>query len=155
MKATESFDIRAMAAIAAVGGVGNGRVFNAHSIHMDGGIAAMGFYNLGIGGPDIMVTGQLSGCSFIMVAAAAGTVNVAHVHPTGTTGALLRAALIAANPGAQIYGVGHYDSNDRTVSIMGVRTGTAWRIYAQKHDSTTGDYRIKSVYQIWPNRSKL
>jgi hypothetical protein len=155
MKATESFDIRAMAAIAAVGGVGNGQVFNAHSVHMDLNQAAMHFYNLDNAGPNIMVTGQLSGCSFVMRAGAAGSVDVAHVSPAGTTGALLIAALQAAFPAALIYGVGSYDSNDRVVSILGVRGGTGWRIFAQKHDATSGDYRIKSVYQIWPARLKL
>jgi len=159
MKPTESFEIRsdaAMLGVPVVPGVPvNGHVFQAHSVHMDLGIGAMNFYNLGGGGPNIMVTGQLTGCSFIMTAGAGGSVNVAHVSPTGTTGVLLRAALAAANAGAQIYGVGQYDHNDRTVSIMGVRTGTTWRIYAQKHDATTYDYRIKSVYQIWPNRMKL
>jgi hypothetical protein len=154
MKATESFDIRAMAGIGAVGGVGNGHVFNAHSVHMDLGQAAMAFYRLDNTGPNIMVTGQLSGCSFVMTAAAGGTIDVAHVKPVGITAATLLTNLTAANPGALIYGAGAYDPNDRTVSIIGARDAAGWRVYAQKHDATSGDYRIKSVYQIWPARVK-
>jgi len=161
--ATESFAIRSAAAMLGVGPGHNGKAFIAHSIHMDVGTAAMGFYLLGAGGPNIMVTGQLSGCSFVMVPAALpGQVQVAHVQPLlagGQTGRALYQQVTAGVPNAQVYGAaettGNYDAHDRAASIIGVRTGGQWVIYAQKQDRTTGDYRIKSVYQIYPNRQKL
>lgn len=160
MHTTESFEIRSNAALGAVGGGAGGHAFQAHSIHMDAGTTNMGFYRLGAGaGPTIVVTGQLSGCSFVMLPVAAGVVDVAHVRPQGQTGQALQAALATAMPNAQIYGAsgasGNYDSADRFASIIGVRFAGVWRIYAQKQDANAGDFRIKSAYQIYPNRQKL
>ena len=160
MHATESFEIRSGAAMLAVLPGHGGHLFLAHSVHMDVGTAAMGFYLLGAGGPNIMVTGQLSGCSFVMLpGAVAGQVNVGHVQPQGMTGQALHGNLTGILANAQIYGAsgtrGNYDTADRAASIIGVRVGGHWRIYAQKQDRMAGDYRIKSVYQIYPNRQKL
>lgn len=158
MHDTEVLEIRAPGAMAAVAGAG-GSVFNAHSIHMDAGSANMNFYPLDGTGPAVMVTGQLSGCSFVMQPAGAGQVNVAHVQPQGQTGAALQGTLANGLANAQVYGAagttGNYDSADRVASVIGVRIGGQWRIYAQKQDAGSGDYRIKSVYQIYPNRQKL
>jgi hypothetical protein len=160
LHATESFAIRSAAAMMAIPAGHNGHAFQAHSIHMDVGTGAMAFYLLGAGGPSIMVTGQLSGCSFVMIPdAVAGHVRVAHVQPQGMTGQALYTQLTAGVANAQIYGAsattGNYDAADRAASIIGCRTGGQWCIYAQKQDRGTGDYRIKSVYQIYPNRQKL
>ncbi len=159
MHGTEAFEIRAPGALGAVGGGAGGHAFQAHSIHMDVGTGNMGFYRLGAAGPTVMITGQLSGCSFVMSPVAAGVVDVAHVQPQGQTGQALQATLAAAVPNAEIYGAagtgGNYDSADRRASIVGVRFGGAWRIYAQKQDALAGHYRLKSVYQIYPSRQKL
>lgn len=157
---TESFDIRSAAAMGAIAPGHGGHAFPAHSIHMDVGAGAMAFYTLGAAGPNIMVTGQLSGCSFVMVPGAVlGQVDVAHVQPHGMSGQILHGALTGAIAHAQVYGAsatrGNYDGNDRAASIIGVRTGAIWRIYAQKQDRTEADRRIVSVYQIYPNRQKL
>jgi hypothetical protein len=159
MHATESFAIRSAAAMMALAAGHGGHAFQAHSIHMDVGTAAMGFYVLGAGGPNIMVTGQLSGCSFVMIPGAiAGQVRVAHVQPQGMTGQAL-AAQLTGIANSQVYGAsattGNYDAVDRAASIIGCRIGGQWCIYAQKQDRGAGDYRIKSVYQIYPNRQKL
>jgi hypothetical protein len=158
MHDTEVLEIRSPAAMAAAAGAG-GSVFNAHSIHMDAGSAGMNFYLLDGTGPAIMVTGQLSGCSFVMLPAGAGHVNVAHVQPQGQTGAALQGTLANGLPNAQIYGAagttGNYDSSDRVASVIGVRIAGQWRIYAQKQDAGSGDYRIRSVYQIYPSRQKV
>jgi hypothetical protein len=155
---TESFNIRATASGLHAA---NSHIFMAHSIHMDLGAAAMGFYRLDGTGPNIMVTGQLSGCAFVIQPAGGNDLDVAHIKPTGgTTGAVLAANMTAAHPGAFVYGAtagrGFYDSGDRKVSIFGFRdAGGVWTLYAQKHDATTGDYRIRSVYRIHPNHTKL
>jgi hypothetical protein len=159
MHATESFDIRAAGALAgALPGAAN-HPFLAHSVHMDVGAAAMGFYHLPAGAPNIMVTGQLSGCSFVMVPAGVGQVDVAHVQPQNQTGQALYGNITGAIPNAQVYGAsgtrGNYDSADRRASIIGVFAAGQWRIYAQKQEIASGDYHIKSVYQIYPNRQKL
>jgi hypothetical protein len=158
MHATESFEIRSNAAMLAVGAPANPRQFQAHSVHMDAGIGAMQAYRLDATGPGIMVTSQLSGCSFVMTDAGAGQVDVAHVQPHGgMTGRQLHGQLSTA-AGAQVYGAsatrGNYDVADRVASIVGVRTAGAWRIYAQKQDRGHG-YDIVSVYQIYPARQKL
>lgn len=171
MHATESFDIRAPGAMAAVAPDQPRKLFAAHSIVMNrGGAAAMDFYRLGPAGPAIMVTGQLSGCSFVMIPGGPGQVDVAHVEPRHRqfdpaglgrrqTGEALHADLSKAMSNAEIYGASgkskNYDSDDRTASVLGVRVGGQWKIFAQKHDSLAGDYRIKSVYQIYPTRKKV
>lgn len=163
MHDTESFEIRAAGgAMAAVGAGHGGHPFLAHSIHMDLGTAAMGFYRLDGAGPNIMVTGQLSGCSFAMLSGGPGQVDVAHIKPVGAmTGQNLYANLTGAVVNAQVYGAadmsGHYDSHDRVVSIIGVRTPAGqWIIFAQKQSPGQNyDYSIKSVYRIYPNKQKL
>ncbi len=157
MHATESFEVRSNGAM--LPGMA-GHPFTAHSIHMDLGAAAMGFYRLDGAGPNIMVTGQLSGCSFAMLSAGPGQVDVAHVKPVAMTGQTLYANITGAIPNAHVYGAaatgGHYDSLDRVVSIIGVRSGGQWSIYVQKQDPGPNiDYSIKSVYRIYPNKQKL
>ncbi len=162
MHGTESFEIRAQAV--AVGLVG--KLFVAHSIHMDVGAAAMGFYRLGPLGPNIMLTGQLSGCSFVMLPVGPGQLDVAHVQPQGQTGQALYGQVTGALPNALVYGAsgtsGNYDSVDRRASIVGVRGGNGeWRIFAQKTNlpvagaGANPSFGVKSVYQIYPDRQKL
>ena len=127
---------------------------------MDVGTAAMGFYRLDATGPNIMLTGQLSGCSFVMMPAGPGWLDVAHVKPQQITGKALHANLGGALANAAIYGDstegGFYDSDTRVVSIVGVRSGGQWRIYAQKQKPGHAmDYSIKSLYQIFPTKRKL
>lgn len=154
---TESFNIRATAAnLHAI----NSHIFNAHSVHMDNGIGNLGFYRLDHTGPAIVVTGQLSGCSFVISPAGGNDIDVAHIKPVAQTGAALAVAVKLAHPNAFGYGAtagtGFYDSNDRVVSILGIRAlGGAWTIYAKKHDKNAGDYRIQSVYRIHPNHTKV
>jgi len=158
LHATESFNMKA----AAIGLVNPGaHRFRSHSVHMDLGIGAMNFYRLGAAGPGIVVTGQLSGCAFVIAPAGGNDLDVAHVKPTGgVTGSSLAASLAAAHPNAFVYGAtaghGFYDSHDRVVSIIGIRDlGGAWRLYAQKHDANSGDYTIRSVHRLHPDHTKL
>ena len=152
---TESFNIRLLNSNMAGPGA---HTFNAHSVRMDVGESAMTTYQLDNTGPDIMVTGQLSGCSFI-ISSNGNNTDVAHVKPSGSTGAELATALSTSNPNSFVYGAtaghGFYDSDDRTVSVIGIRQNGNWEIYAQKQDANSGDYRIHSVYQIYPNHVKM
>jgi hypothetical protein len=158
MHDTDAYDIRTMVTVNNFGGLDGGHTFNAHSIHMDADIQTMAPYLLGNAGPAIVVTGQLSGCSFVASANPAGGVNVAHVRCQPGQGAALATQLAQAVANSQVYGAtdtiaGDYDANDRAASVIGVRSGGQWRIYAQKQDPTTA-YSIKSVYQIWPRRQR-
>ena len=156
MHTTESFDVRSAAIVFG----GNGHPFSAHSVHMDVGTGAMGFYRLDGTGPNIMVTGQLSGCSFVMMPVGANDVDVAHIKPHQITGKTLHDNLSNTFANAVIYGDskdgGFYDSDTRVVSIVGVRFAGEWRMYAQKQKpGTSYDYSIKSVYQIYPTKEKI
>lgn len=156
---TQAFNLRS-------GAVGNplagpaAHNFQAHSIHMDLNIVALGFYQLpAVGGPSIMVTGQLSGCSFIIVPTHGGNLDVAHVKPAVGGGANLRTALEALHPApAFVYGVrnahGYYRGYDREAAIIGVRIAGAWQIYAQKQEPTSNS-RIRSLWQIYPEHIKM
>jgi len=140
---------------------GQGQLFQAHSVHMDAGAQNLNFYTLDAEtGPSVMVTGQLTGCSFVMRETANG-LEVAHVSPgPGQTGQQLHTALADTHP--NVYGAagtsGNYDSQDRSVTVVGVRANGKWRIFAQKQVRAAlaqGNKEIKSVYQIFPERKKL
>ena len=47
------------------------------------------------------------------------------------------------------------DTHSGVVTRTMLKAGGAWEIYAQKQDSTTGDFRIRSLYQIYPNFQKV
>ncbi|AWF82089.1 hypothetical protein BTJ40_15320 [Microbulbifer sp. A4B17] len=157
MHTTEAFQIRGSMFYMAT----NPHLFFTHSIHMDAGAANLGFYRLPPAtGPSIMVTGQLSACSFVIRPVVGSTaLDVAHIRPAGISGTVLRNNLSATYGTAFVYGTsdqrGFYNGANRTVSVIGIRTGTNWKIYAQKHDRTTGDYRIMSVYMIYPSHQKM
>lgn len=100
-------------------------------------------YTLGAGGPDLMVTGQLSGCVFAVQQQPGGLV-VAHIQPGGKrqSGPMLRESirLMGRFRGhgrvTRVFGVG----KDYPVRahVVGVRTGGTWHLYAQQVASGTG-----------------
>jgi hypothetical protein len=152
---TERFEIRPQGS--APPGTTNSHVFAAHCIRMDTGASAMNPYNLPAGNAQVMLTGELSGCSFVVRAPTGGAgPSVAHIRPQGQSGAQLQSALLQSPANAQIYGGANYNSANRVASIIGVRRNNQWEIYAQKLDGNRyGDYRIMSIYQIWPRRRQL
>jgi len=156
---TESFNIGTMQYIKAR--TGNAHNFLAHSIHMDVGQANLNFYTLpAIAGPSIMVTGQLSGCSFVISPIDySQDVNVAHIQPAGVNGVNLRNNLVALHPHATVFGPsnqkGNYlTANNRVASMIGIRTAGRWNFYSQKQQRG-GDYRVLSVWRQYPNRCKV
>lgn len=73
--------------------------FQAYSIRMmpSNAQGPIGLYMLpAAGGPNIMVTGGLSGCSFLINDLGGGAVESAHLEPHGETGEQLNHRLIAA-----------------------------------------------------------
>lgn len=155
---TEAFNIRH------AGASNHAYTFNAYSIHMDTGAAAMNPFALPVaGGPDIMLTGQLSGCSFVILPGG-NSIRVAHVRPMpGVAATVLRTNLVRGNPNAHVvYGVhnlaGFYDNYIRSVAVVGVRTFGSWAVYAQKLDNSPAsnfDKRIRSVWQLFPEHKKI
>ncbi len=95
-----------------------------------------------------MITCKLSGCSFL-VRQNGSKVECAHVRPEGTTGTDPQRTLTTAGAGTgqMIYGGLQYDPNLRSVTILGVRRGGRWKIYAQKHQA--GTWSILSVHRIF------
>ena len=119
--------------------------FSAHSIQMVNAgavnLAALNGYNvLDNSGTNLIVTGQLTGCSFVALRVATG-VLMTHIRPIGTTPTQLEIDLrnngaFAGNAGAiTVYGANtNYNHNTQDVSIIGVpRSPTQWRIFCQVH----------------------
>lgn len=107
-------------------------------------ISAIPGYILGAGGPDIMVTGQLSACVFA-VRQEVGRLIVAHIQPGGgrQSGAMLAQTIrmmghFAPIPNTtfnggrvtHVFGLGR--GYTARAHVLGVRTGGLWRIYAQR-----------------------
>ncbi len=129
--------------------------FSTHSIRMDKEngtpLGAIGGYPVDTSGPDILVTGGLSSCSFCAVSdpTVPNRVWVAHIQAGMNGGNNLKTQLQAtgnflAAPGAgvTVYGARPaatgglgYDMVSERVSIIGVRTGNTWAIWAQVYRS--------------------
>jgi len=106
----------------------------------------------GAGGPDIMTTCMLTGCSFI-VRQGAASIECGHLLPTNLatntaieTGVALNTRLLGQNYLA-VYGRLQYSKDDRRAAIVGVRRNGNWKIYAQKRDFSNN---IISVHRIYP-----
>jgi|SRR5450631_3661360 len=91
-------------------------------------------------GAHVMLTTQLTGCSIVMIPGPA-TFSVAHLQPTGETGAALRQRLKAA--GLQVYGMGDFGVGRATV--VGVRLGGSWRFFAQAQDAYFNVMQVKEL----------
>ncbi len=139
-------------------GMHGGHGFQAHSVEMvQSNVAAVPFYTLpAAGGPDIMVTGALSGCTFLVDVGAGGAIQCAHLQPNGESGTALNNRMLGQHDA--VYGRNNYshlhdaanvNSFDRTVTIIGVRRNGEWKVYAQKLD-TMQAMSIRSVHRIYP-----
>lgn len=105
---------------------------------------------------DIMVTTLLNGCTFVCQEVG-NNVLMAHVQPIGLSGNQL-ATNITNNgafniPGAQAgtlrsFGPGVYNSQTEEATIIGVRTGRKWRVFAQVHPQGF-ERRILRVVEIF------
>lgn len=110
---------------------------------------------LGSSGPDIMVTGQLSGCSFCMMPHKNGQELVcAHIQPQipGNHAKALQESLakdgrFAGLPDGEIVVYGKKDYKDFRTTILGVRKNGRWAIYTQQRDNNNV---IKVAAQIFP-----
>ncbi len=94
-------------------------------------------------GPDIMVTTLLNGCSFVCEAVGPN-VLMAHIQPTGTSSPALEAQLHATGalvgggpPGTLSVFGGHQYNAYEDATVIGVRHGQNWHLFAQVHPRGT------------------
>ncbi len=141
--------------------INNGYLRPVHVVKMDISVNDMTTYTLDGSGPAVMMTGELTGCCFL-IWDKGNSIKVSHVKPTGLSPAEARKFLQEEHPGAKVvYGHeldeterGMY-GDDRTVSVFGVRDDDgAWRILAQKRDSSN-QQKFCSLYEIFPQHRKL
>ncbi len=137
--------------------------FSAYSVRMvQSNVAPIVLYHISaVGGPNIMVTGALSGCAFIVDQGANHSIDCAHLQPNGETSVQLDTRLTGNY--TAVYGRDRYDhvnpahpvtdaggpAYDRSVTIIGVRRNGRWKVYAQKLDPLNS-YSIRSVHRIYP-----
>lgn len=101
-------------------------------------------YALGGGGPDILVTGQLSACVFAAQRLPGGGLVVGHIQPGGALqgGAALGQTIRITGRFRGHGRVTHVFSYGRDYSsyayVVGVRTGGTWHLYGQKVTTTKG-----------------
>ncbi len=123
--------------------------FDAHSVKMfeNGNPSAIGVYTLPAqAGPGLVVTGQLSGCSFAIRDNGDGTLDATHIRPSQTLqGEALQQTLQATTGWNVVYGRENYSAQHRA-SIIGVRIAGAWQIYAQTQNAN--DYGVASVRRL-------
>lgn len=105
-------------------------------------------------GPDILVTGQLSGCSFVTLTLG-GQLITAHVQPGGTraAGPMLKQSLeikgrFHGHPNQQftrVFGAGDYPNY---AHVVGVRVAGQWKVYGQCFSGLGLNYRISGLTRI-------
>lgn len=104
------------------------------------------------GGPDLMITGQLSGCAFAV--AKPGATLVAHIQPGGGRGEGhdLRNTLVKdgrfkgyANAPVKVFGLGDYTAY---AYIVGIRNGNDWQFFAQQVTGPGADVQITNVIRL-------
>ena len=93
--------------------------FPAHYVVMDPSNQAIRWYGL-TGGPDVMLTCKLTGCSFV-IRKQNDIVEAAHLQPKDESGLDLNRRLQGGVQTA--YGRISYDMDKRSVTILGVRSG--------------------------------
>jgi hypothetical protein len=146
MHATEKFRIWPSGGLAAAGDE-----FQAYNIQMVPSNNPVVMYNIPATAPNFLVTGGLSGCSFLVDQLAGGQIACAHMQPSSGagTGAEDGPALAARLSGTHgvVYGRNRYHAQNQ-VCVVGVRSGGRWKIYAQKLDYL--GLNIHSVDKIFP-----
>jgi hypothetical protein len=118
-----------------------------------GNVTAMPYYQLDAAGDGLMVTGELSNCCFTWTAQGADLWCI-HVQPVGgITPVALQNAIhmngrFAAAPNSPLSTFGRNDYPAGRASVIGVRQGGSWNLYAQ----TTNDSfdTISAAYRIYP-----
>lgn len=139
--------------------------FNAHSVQMVGegatAIPAIAGYLLPVPSAHIlMVTGMLTGCSFVVLDTGNG-ILAAHIQPNPGNAVGLRTSILAnghfaGHPGAAVsvygdYGTGGgggamgYDHMSERITVTGAFLGGAWSIYAQAFNNNGTVTRVDRI----------
>lgn len=108
------------------------------------------------GGPSMIVTGLLNGCTFCIEDAGGGNVRMSHVKPAGGVMAIALQTSLALNGRfagggggpVQTFGMGTEYGGTEDATIVGVREPNGWHIYAQMH--TRMAHNILRAEQIYP-----
>lgn len=124
------------------------RLVHVHNVRMnrnnqDLDVSDIEAYVLDGTGPDIMVTGQLSACIFVVQQLPGGGLVVGHIQPGGSrqTGTTLRQTikLMGRFHGhgrvTHVFGLGDYQPR---AHVVGVRTAGTWHLFAQVIASGSG-----------------
>ena len=144
--ATEKFRVWPSAGLAAAGDE-----FQAYNIQMVPSNNAVVMYNVPATAPNLLITGGLSGCSFLVDDLGNGQIACAHMQPssgagTGNEDGPALATRMSGNYGV-VYGRNRYNAQNQ-VCVVGVRSGGQWKIYAQKLDYL--GLVIQSVDRVYP-----
>lgn len=131
-----------------------GTPFNAHWIKMHvwnttNDLVNIQPYLLPLGGPAIMLTTQLTGCSFAIQDNNNGTLSVLHLQPSQHADGATMHTILSQTGWTKVYGRNNYVGNGRSVSIVGRRSGGQWRLWAQKQDRFN-QMAVLKVKQIYP-----
>lgn len=136
--------------------------FNAHSVQMVGegatAIPAIAGYLLPSPSAHIlMVTGMLTGCSFVVLDTGAG-IMAAHIQPTPGNAVNLRTNITAngrfvghLGSAVTVYGDNGgwggmgYDHRSERITVMGTFLGGSWEIYAQAFDNNGTATRVDRI----------
>lgn len=99
---------------------------------------------------DMMTTGQLSGCCFIMRRNVSGAFQCTHIQPNnfGDGNALetfLKGLGLVGN-NLTFYGRTDYTYLTQHVSIIGKRNGGIWNVYAQRQDASHSIIQVDNIY---------
>lgn len=128
---------------------GPANVFPAYNVRMQAGgtyavAGIIGTLLPDIGPPALLLTGQLSGCSFCCLPVAGGVV-MAHLQPPPGAGAgIAPQANVLANgrfvghpaaPIVNVYGKNNYPNG--RASVVGVRNNNQWELYGQEYNNMT------------------
>jgi len=108
--------------------------------------------------PVIMITGQLSGCSFVVKdAGEGGELRTTHLQPTigrpggNVTGDALNTALKRDHEDWTVFGKSNFDSDTYIVNVIGVRDrDKGWQIFAQKRNRWNQQWTILDVAKVYP-----
>jgi len=118
-----------------------------------GNVTAMPYYQLDATGDGLMVTGELSGCCFTWAVQGADLWCI-HVQPVGgiTSIALQNTIALtgrfAADPHTPLATFGRNDYPAGRASVIGVRQGGSWSLYAQTSNDLFST--ITAAYRIYP-----
>jgi hypothetical protein len=135
--------------------------FNAHSVKMWDASKPNDVlpYTLpAAAGASLMVTGELTGCSFAIHDNHDGSLVVTHIKPHLLVPGEHKGLEVRAKPLQKlleantfwdvVYGGKNYDSGQRRVSIVGCRTASGWKIYAQKLENLA-PHNVRTVKRIY------